>query len=382
MIDTDISLKDIYNMSGRNVLMVNREYQRGETWTKLQKQMFIDSLLRGYHAPAFYFHYKTTIFNDLQNNIIEIIDGQQRVAAICAFLDDGFALLEPNDDRGFRFPNFVKGRPCGWGGRRFSELDKDIREELLDHKLVAYEIRTDDDNEVRDLFIRLQGGVPLTPQDKRDAWPGHFTEFVLTAGGKEGVDKWHGWDFFKNCVKQKDQDKRRMLVAQSYMSFHYHRHHKIFRDIKSAYIDQFYHEQIDFDKESELSQIFKKICELLYEEFQGHPKLLGHHIIHLILLIDGLLKDYPNHWRRKIAKALSEFKDRCEEGKQANKKGDVENEYFSYYQNYVQWTSRSSDAAFAIRVRHVFFVTKMLEILQLAPKDGKRFFSEIQREAV
>lgn len=39
-------------------------------------------------------------------------------------------------------------------------------------------------NEVRDLFIRLQAGTPLTAQEKRDAWPGDFTLFVIRHAGK------------------------------------------------------------------------------------------------------------------------------------------------------------------------------------------------------
>jgi hypothetical protein len=32
-----------------------------------------------------------------------------------------------------------------------------------------------DPNEARDLFVRLQAGMPLNSQEKRDAWPGQFT---------------------------------------------------------------------------------------------------------------------------------------------------------------------------------------------------------------
>ncbi|MGC6536642.1 MAG: GmrSD restriction endonuclease domain-containing protein [Candidatus Puniceispirillaceae bacterium] len=381
-IRTDITLRDIHGMYGKKVLIVNSEYQRGEAWRIQQKQMFIDSLLRGYHAPAFYFHYKQTVFGELQNNFIEIIDGQQRVNAISGFLDDGFVLLDPNDDRGFRFPNFVKGLPCLWGGKRFSELDPEIQNNLVGHKVVAYGIKTDDDNEVRDLFIRLQAGVPLTPQDKRDAWPGNFTEFVLTAGGKTGVDKWHGWDFFNNYIKISNQGQRRMLVAQSYMTFHAHHNYKNFKDIKSSSLDQFYHDQIDFDKDSDLSKTFKRICDVLSREFNGHPKLIGHHTIHLILLVDGLLKDYTDSWRGRLANALAKFKQRCEEGKKVDKEGDYANQYFPYFQRYVQWTSRSSDTSPAIRSRHAFFVEKILEILNVTPKDTVRNFTDMQREAI
>ena len=62
----------------------------------------------------------------------------------------------------------------------------------MNHKMVVYEITTNNGNEIRDLFIRLQGGTPLTPQDKRDSWPGNFTDFILKIGGKHREEQWPG----------------------------------------------------------------------------------------------------------------------------------------------------------------------------------------------
>jgi hypothetical protein len=41
-----------------------------------------------------------------------------------------------------------------------------------------------DDDEVRDLFIRLQAGTALSRQQIRDAWPGQMAPFVESIGGK------------------------------------------------------------------------------------------------------------------------------------------------------------------------------------------------------
>ena len=111
-IKTNMSLKDLCDYSKKQALKVNHEYQRGLAWSEYQKQMFIDSLLRGYSAPAFYFHVKETkLPNGHINQDIEIIDGQQRVNAITAFFDGGFPLLNPQSAKGLRFPNLVKEKP-------------------------------------------------------------------------------------------------------------------------------------------------------------------------------------------------------------------------------------------------------------------------------
>jgi len=65
-------------------LRVNHEYQRGLRWSVSQKQMFIDSIFRGYSIPAFYFH-KTTATSS-GNTFYDIVDGQQRIEAIKSFM--------------------------------------------------------------------------------------------------------------------------------------------------------------------------------------------------------------------------------------------------------------------------------------------------------
>ena len=58
-VNPDITVRDILELKEHGMLTVNREYQRGEKWKTHQMQMFMDSMLRGYSAPAFYFHEKT-----------------------------------------------------------------------------------------------------------------------------------------------------------------------------------------------------------------------------------------------------------------------------------------------------------------------------------
>lgn len=62
-------------------------------------------------------------------------------------------------------------------------------------------IETHDENQARDLFVRLQAGMPLNSQEKRDAWPGQFTDFVLRLGGKADIARYPGHDFFNDVMR-------------------------------------------------------------------------------------------------------------------------------------------------------------------------------------
>ena len=292
-----------------------------------------------------------------------------------------FPLLDPSEDLGFRFPNFVKDAPCPWGGKRFSELPEELQNQLKNHKVVVYHITTKNDNSIRDLFIRLQGGIPLTPQDKRDSWPGNFTEFVLKVGGKSGVDRWFGFSLFKEIAKVSNESRRRQLVAQVFMLFWMVRKEKKFCDIKSANIDVFYHSQVDFDDESDDAKRFERICKKLEDALHGKPRIVGHYIIHLFLLTDSLLDEYTQGWEPHLANKLFEFdKRRQKAAEDIRNRRETENE--RYYSEYGQLTQTRSDDANTIRRRHAFFAEEMLKLLSPKKLDAARSFSDLERKTM
>ena len=379
VVNGDWTVGDLIDLEQEGSLRVNREYQRGLRWTISQKQMFIDSIFRGYSIPAFYFH-KTKAARS-GNVFFDIVDGQQRIDAIRSFSEDAFELLNPNDDAGFKFPNFMKNAACPWGGKRLLELPESLQDQLKQHNIVAYEIVTDNENSIRDLFIRLQGGTPLTPQDKRDSWPGNFTEFVLRTGGKSGVDRWYGLPLFTEVAKVSSEIRRRQLVAQIFMLYWTVQKESKFCDIKSANIDEFYHSQVDFDENSQEAKDFLGVCARLYEAFQGKPKLVGHYLIHLFLLVSHLSKEYAHGWEYHLAAKWQEFDSRRQQAAD-NVKNNRESELNRYYFRYGQLTQTQSDNASTIRQRHAFFVEEMLKLLAPQKLDTKRAFSDLERQAV
>ena len=379
-VNTERTVREIIDLKRAGFLKVNPEYQRGLRWDDVQKRMFIDSIFRGYSIPAFYFHKIENTVANMTNTFYEIVDGQQRIDAIYSYSEGGFALLDPANESGFGFPNFVKDDPCPWGGKRFSELSDDIKDELMSHQLVVYDIATENENSIRDLFIRLQGGVPLSAQDKRDSWPGNFTEFVLATGGKSGVDKWPGKPVFK-CVKpMNNESRRRQLVAQTFMLYWTVRKDKKFCDIKSSNIDDFYRRQVGFDAKSTEARDFLGICDKVGANLKGWRTLPGHYIIHLILLVDSLTRNYvAGTWEADLPEQLTNFDEKRKAAADKHKQGE---DAGKYYTEYGQLTQTRSDGAITIRRRHAFFANEMLRMISPTKLDGKRSFTDTQRQIV
>lgn len=63
------------------------DFQRGEIWTIQKKQKLIDSILRGWKIPPIH------VIHNAQS-VDEVLDGQQRLAAIRDFLTILFVLME------------------------------------------------------------------------------------------------------------------------------------------------------------------------------------------------------------------------------------------------------------------------------------------------
>lgn len=164
----NLSIRELLELFRNGMLKANSEYQRGIVWSASQKKKLIDSVMRGYPLPLIYLHHIKKSVAGMQREDLEIIDGQQRITSLYEFAEGGYTLYHPIDAQA-RFPNFLKAQPCPWGGKNFHSLPSDLQPRFLETELSVARITSESPNEVRDLFIRLQAGLPLNAQETRDA---------------------------------------------------------------------------------------------------------------------------------------------------------------------------------------------------------------------
>jgi hypothetical protein len=366
------------------MLTANPEYQRGEVWTPAQKKRLVDSVLRGYPIPLIYLHHIKTEVAGAKREDFEVIDGQQRINALYEYSEGAFKCFDPvADAEEARFPSFIEEQPCPWGRKPFDELEEEYRTRFLATELSVVLIQTAIPNEARDLFIRLQAGMPLNSQEKRDAWPGNFTEFVLKIGGKSLVDKYPGHDFFSVVMKAKgNRGEFRQLVAQMAMLFYAHNETggQVLCDINRDAIDSFYYQHLDYDRQSPLAKRFKEILDLLLSLLGDgkRKKVIKHEAIHLMLLVDTLLDDYTRGWTTGFAAAFDKFRELVAHSKSTR----YDSAPSEYWAQYAQLTRVNSDRADTIVRRHQFFAAKMHDLLKAQLKDPARIFGDLERELI
>ena len=82
-----MTVNQIYSLFIERKLNVNRQYQRKLCWTIEEKRNFIDSISNGYPVPLF-------LLAIDENGNYEIIDGMQRLDALCTFIEQKYELID------------------------------------------------------------------------------------------------------------------------------------------------------------------------------------------------------------------------------------------------------------------------------------------------
>ena len=132
----------------KNTIQLSHKLQRPEgQWNRKQKTDLIDSLLRKYPINATY--------GIKENGVISIIDGVQRLSTVRDFLSDKFALSKDMESV------IVNGEEKSLAGLKFSKLDDDTKDAILNAELQVYELTDCTEKDVREMFRRQNAGKPL-----------------------------------------------------------------------------------------------------------------------------------------------------------------------------------------------------------------------------
>lgn len=151
-------ISDIRDWKQLERLEIKPDFQRLEVWSDAAKVMLMDTILRGIPMPKIFV--SSVIKNDQVHRTV--IDGQQRISAILAFMADKFPLDKPYSGE--------------FKGLKFSGLPEDVRSSFLQYRIDFNEAMEFSEEELRETYSRLNKySVALTKQELRRAdFPGAF----------------------------------------------------------------------------------------------------------------------------------------------------------------------------------------------------------------
>ena len=145
-------------------IVVNRSYQRSrKRWPPAARSFLIDTILHGYPVPKVILAQQTDLRS--RKTVKEIVDGQQRSAAIFDFYGDEFRI---SGDSPYK-------------GKKFSDLEPESQQAFVTYPLGADIFTGADETQIRQTFRRMNSyTVPLNAQERRFAThQGRFKWFVF-----------------------------------------------------------------------------------------------------------------------------------------------------------------------------------------------------------
>lgn len=178
---TSAHIADIREWQRANRLELQPDFQRKEVWNQGARVVLMDTILRDIPMPKI-FLWCEIVNDDLHRRVI---DGQQRIRAILAFLEDKFPLEPP-----YEGPHL---------GKKFSELPKKIRDKFLQYQIDINIANNVSEAEVRDVYSRVNKyTIPLTKQELRAAdFPGDFLNLCTQLAENEFFDDNRVFSFAK-----------------------------------------------------------------------------------------------------------------------------------------------------------------------------------------
>lgn len=240
------SINDFREWNDRGELILAPKFQRRKVWVPKAKSYLIDTILRGIPIPSLYLRQQIDVRTKTTKR--EVVDGQQRIAAILDYIKDDFAVLKIHNKK--------------YGGMKFSELPDDVKERFLEYDLSIDFLIGANDSDVLDVFSRINSyTVTLNAQEKINAeFSGKFKQTVFKLG-RDHLEFWR-----KNKILT-EMSIARMKEAE------------LSADMVIAIIDgiqdrkriKLYYEKYEdkFSREEQVVDRFKKCIDTIAQIFGG-----------------------------------------------------------------------------------------------------------------
>lgn len=166
-VDNKKTITEINSMFSKGELVVDETYQRRSVWNEKDKIRLIETILLNLIIPELFF-WKADTDPETGVSITHIVDGQQRIKAICSFINNEFKLKSA-----FLLDDSAKKV---YSNKLFKELDDEEKRRFWNYQLMVIDI---DPSASRDDIITMFNRLNLTnyslnDQEKRNSTSGEF----------------------------------------------------------------------------------------------------------------------------------------------------------------------------------------------------------------
>lgn len=321
------------------------DYQREAVWTIPQKQLLIDSIIRNMDIPKLYLR---ALPKGSQYEY-EVIDGQQRLNSVWSFRRNEYPLSKEFTPE--------------YAGLLYKQLPEEIKDQVDLYQLDFTVIDEATDQEIRDMFCRLQNGTPLNAAEKRNAIVSNMRDFIDNLVTTHPVFK-----YYQKGNKRYGHDQVAAQVTLLELTGGP-------ANVRNTQLEHMYKTEKGFDADGPEARRIKKVLNYLARAFKEDTPEFNTRaqFVSLYLLVSQMIDRYSMSGREE---QLRDFFVRFETYRRLEK-NDIE------MVRYTEALSRSSDGREQIERRHQILTREWLSFApDIEYRDPQRMFSYEQRLAI
>lgn len=382
------------NFEHGNLFLSPDEYQRENAWGEDQKKLLIDTIFRKLDIPKFYLwkidkktieegythdaeirrYYEEIInkkfmeSNETNPYVYEVVDGQQRIRTILEYM----GIKPPNKEvyRGRWAKPFSSSQETPvTQGRLYRELNADQQFTFDETSLTVMVLEQANIDEIRDMFLRLQNGTPLTAQQKRDAMGSNLGRLARDLVNNQ---------FFTKAVEFDNRFSYHNLVASQILALELKGKiigctsptlNKLYKDYRVAQIDP------------AVERKAKNVLKVLNRAFPDRNKRLNRsYALSLYWCLSRVL-DFYTIKENDYPKIKNNFEEMDADRLEARSR-DFSEPADGVYEDLALSMGRATDGADGISKRHnvlIQFLFKDIEIVPLPNLDARRNFTDEEK---
>lgn len=316
MIKTTLNwtIKNLKSMhDSKETLNFDHPIQRQSAqWTNLQQSLLVHSILANYPVPAVYVEKTDSAETDDKGKAIykySVLDGKQRMTTVFSFINGEYALNEETPAAE------IEGETYELAGKTFEELDEDVKQELLRFKFSIFAFEDATDDEIEEIFFRLNNSTPLSKPQKARPLMGtenaRFINSILT--GSFFTEKCN----FSKLQLRKSDDMCTLLQSMMLLDHKYNDYE--YASISADEVMR-YSAAIKGNYSEEQKDLLLEIIDYLDEAFDAKEKMLKKiNIPMAIMMADIAIKEEiePNEfhdWFLYFFVSNKEYSQYCSSG--------------------------------------------------------------------
>lgn len=264
--------KQLSKMAQKGNISFDNAVQRGYVWDVKRKSLLIHSMILGYPIPPFY--------AAKNENGYDMLDGKQRINAIVGFLNGEYELTEVPEvevENGDGTTDMVDINTL-----QFNELEEALQDEITSYSLTVYYFDGITDDEIAEMFFRLNNGKPLTAIE--------LTR--VKAKSMETIRELGKHDLFRSALTEKALEKytNEDIVVKSYAILHEAEFSMESKVIRALMADA----EITEEDKNQLEEIYTRILTVhgMIEDKKVAKRILTRtHLISIMPMIRKSLQD-------------------------------------------------------------------------------------------